>query len=65
MKIYLLLDDPYHDNNMIFGAYSSQEKAQEAWDRFEVDPSNNWSPDKILELELDAPASISAVCLLP
>lgn len=60
MTIYLLTDDPYHDNEMYFGAYSTEEKARAAKIAFVVDPENNWRPDRIISFEIDAPPRVNA-----
>jgi hypothetical protein len=56
--IYILTDEPYHDNESFFGAYTSEEKAREAMAAFVVDPSNNWRPSHIVAMRLDQPAAL-------
>jgi hypothetical protein len=60
MKIYILTDDPYHDNELIFGAYSTEEKARAAQAAFVVDPSNNWTPSRIVAVEFDGACSVES-----
>ena len=56
MKIYVITEEPYHDNSTIYGAYDSIEKAREALRSFAIDPSTNWKPDTISVCELNASA---------
>lgn len=65
MKIYLLTDEPYHDNEAVFGAYSTEEKARVAQSEFVVDPVNGVAPTRIAAVELDAPASLEAAQEIP
>jgi hypothetical protein len=55
-KIYILTDNPYHDNETYYGAYTSEDKAREAAKAFVVDPKNNWEPAVIVAMPLDQPA---------
>lgn len=58
MKIYILTDEPYHDNENYFGAYTTRDKAMAAMAAYRINPTNNWAPTRIVELELDAPPAL-------
>ena len=55
MKTYILTDDPYHDNETIFGAFSSLEKARDYAIQFASKPENKHLglPVRLVELEID------------
>lgn len=55
--IYILAHCPYHDNEIYFGAYTTELAARAAMAAFQPDPQTNWSPTDIIKLPLDQPAA--------
>lgn len=53
MKIWILTDNPYHDNETVFGAYSTEEKARAAM-------ANSDVADRIIAVNLDLPPCATA-----
>jgi hypothetical protein len=58
--IYILTSSDYHDGNRYFGAYSSEQKAQEAMDAYVPPPDKIYEgrPSIIVAMPLDQPASL-------
>lgn len=63
MKIYILTDGAWHDNENYFGAYTTEEKARQAMETFI--PHNEYSMAKqIIEIEVDAPAKFQCETII-
>lgn len=61
MKIYILTDDPWHENETYFGAYTTQEKAFEAIKNFIPDKTYcSYKPKRVLEIEVDLAGKLQA-----